>query len=496
MKILPRQNLTPQQYKRANTTLMMILSMMYVIFIVIECYAMSKGETGTARYTRIVLDVLVCIAINVFVRMQKEKKISMLFMAVTFAVTYVLLVFGNVVGAMALVFPIIMGFMVYLNAVLIVAGYSVAFIACVIRSSMLKTAGDNESFYIANLIVMGLLLGIVASWRSINLLIRFSKEDQLVIANKAREQEEVANSVSKIVEQLEGDFRDVLEELHMINQAMSSTDAAIDNIAGSSENTAAEVNKQADMTGHIQSKLEETNHTAESARETTEELKETIENGKMYSNELHEQSVLVDQNTMKISNTVEQLVKNVEKVSSITESILNISSQTNLLALNASIEAARAGEAGKGFAVVADEIRNLAEETRVSTEQISAIITELNHVTKETQSGIQESVTSIATQREKVERVNESFQAMATGMQHVSTSMATMGCQVEEVYDANKAIVESITMLSAVSEEVSAETQTSKTTIDNTLNSLKTFSTMIDGTFEQLQTLKQTVKVE
>jgi len=41
--------------------------------------------------------------------------------------------------------------------------------------------------------------------------------------------------------------------------------------------------------------------------------------------------------------------KIVDKISMLSESIMEITSQTNLLALNAAIEAARAGEAGKRF---------------------------------------------------------------------------------------------------------------------------------------------------
>ena len=62
-----------------------------------------------------------------------------------------------------------------------------------------------------------------------------------------------------------------------------------------------------------------------------------------------------------------------QQIQTVTDIIADISNQTNLLALNASIEAARAGEVGKGFAVVAEEIRQLAENSKNTANDIQGI---------------------------------------------------------------------------------------------------------------------------
>ena len=491
-KLIQRKALTPSQYARANMVLMVIMILSYITYVIVEILNISKHGFSTGIVIRCALYIVSAIAGCIVYKLKSKEKFCMLFIAINFAITYPTLVLSNGVVVLTLIFPVILGCMIYLNSSLILISIGVVMATGVVKC--MSVANDPELFGYAILIMAGFFVCIYGSVRSILMLIAFGNEDRAVIESEAVRRQEVAQTVANIVHKMDSDFRGMLEDLNTVNEAMGSADAAMNDISDSTENTATAVGTQASSTSQIHHNLELTNSLATEARNITTNLGDIILNGKQLADDLQVQSDLVDQNITSISNTVNELVQNVQKVHGITDSILNISSQTNLLALNASIEAARAGDAGRGFAVVADEIRSLAEETKVSTEKITAIINELTEVTTKTQAGIIESSNSINEQRQKVLLVNESFNEVENGMEQLQGSVDVMSANIESVLTANTQIVDSICLLSAASDEVSAGTLTCKETINTAFENLGKFSDNVNETFEQLQILRETTE--
>ena len=120
----------------------------------------------------------------------------------------------------------------------------------------------------------------------------------------------------------------------------------------------------------------------------------------------------------------------------------------------------------------------------------------MTNVTNETQAGIEESAEAINIQRKKVEEVNESVTEVENGMITMQRDVATMSQEVEKVLEANREIVDSISLLSAASEEVSAGTQTCKATINGASEKVGRYADKVEGTFEQLQILVEKAEME
>lgn len=495
MKKFRRKALTNDQYRRANRLMASSITLVYVIFLVLNFTSTAFDATAKLIYMGIYLGWYAVSAILVYKNRENGKAIVA--MAVAFEMSYMLLALTTQTPSLLLIFPVLITTTIYMNEPLYMWGTLGAAAIVLVKIVIMQARHEATSadFLVLNVVIGGLVICLYGGFRAIRMLVNFSNEETDSVKKLLERQEAVAESVDEFVSEVNVDFNGVMDNLETINDSVSTTTNAINEIANGAEETAASATKQAEMTTEIQKRLEYTCDIAKKAKITTDDLQKAIEDGKKHSDELEKQSVIVDEYTKNISDTIDELVKNVSKVSEITNTILSISSQTNLLALNASIEAARAGEAGRGFAVVADEIRKLAEETKSSTEMITGIMDDLHNVTDRAQTALNGSVESINLQREKVRLVNGSFSAVDEGIHVVSESVVDMSEEAIAVLDSNNAIVNSISTLAAVSEEMSANSISSAQDMNNLKELMDSFNTVINNTSDKLAKLKNKTSV-
>lgn len=198
------------------------------------------------------------------------------------------------------------------------------------------------------------------------------------------------------------------------------------------------------------------NELVDTTNTVTNSMKEISAATNMTATSIEEQITDTNKSVTESMQRLQEKTKNVENIAGM---ILNISSQTNLLALNASIESARAGEAGRGFAVVAEQIRQLAEQTKNFTEDITKITNELNDNADEVVVSVNSSVEATKEQGERIIEAAHTFEQLNKNIETLIEHIDVVNKEIAGLSDSNNKIVENISQLSAVTQEVTVNAE-------------------------------------
>ncbi|MDI7743572.1 methyl-accepting chemotaxis protein [Lysinibacillus fusiformis] len=165
-----------------------------------------------------------------------------------------------------------------------------------------------------------------------------------------------------------------------------------------------------------------------------------------------------------------------EEIGKIIEVITSIANQTNLLALNAAIEAARVGEHGKGFAVVADEVRKLAEQSSLSTMQITALVSAIQEETLSAVSSMELVKIEVNEGINKANQAGKTFNTIQLGITNISGQINEVSSATEQMAVSTEQVLKSIESIVTVAEQSAAGTQNVSAAAEEQLASMEEIS--------------------
>lgn len=483
--------MTKEQYVRSNKVVSRTLLIIMTYLLLILILALFTGGATAKVITQVVVCIIAIPGLIIGYKFYGDNRNgSLILLSVANIAYFIIMLMNGTSNTWLYTLPILMVSIAYLDVRIVVIENISMMAINSIRLLVFADLGSSDYQQHMFIVIFVLMLAGASSIAVTKLLNMFNKESIAFIQNAMETQKSNSEKIVAVADDVSKNFDEAMKMVANLEKSVNTANFAMENIADSTESTAEAIQMQAEMCARIQADTSIAEQKSKDMTKASEQVARTVTDGTADIEELKKQAHNVKEANNVAVQAIEKLTERVEGVQEFIGSILDISSQTNLLSLNASIEAARAGESGKGFAVVADEIRQLSDQTKEASNRITNIIEELNEDTKLANKSIQQSVQSVMKQNEMIDITAQKFGLIDEKTSELSCSIVDTEKVIAEILTAATTISESLTHLSATSEEVAASSEEGCNTIEIAVEDMNRCKEILEQIFLLSQNLK------
>jgi methyl-accepting chemotaxis protein len=289
----------------------------------------------------------------------------------------------------------------------------------------------------------------LAAARSTRTDVESMEQKQQQVMGQVQTLADRAQDEAAISRELSASLEEMSEAMEHSNAKFFETTTSVDEMASSVLEVAAQADEIAQSVEGTARDLDDIGASLAKIRaggaasaQAAVTVKQDAENGLLVVKTSMNEMERIEEESQRAMTAMQRLSRQTGEVAKIIEVIRELVSDTELLAFNAAIIAAKAGEEGRGFAVVAEEIRDLADRTTNSAQDIQRIVQAIGGDTREVTAAVEATGMRIAKGKqlslstgEALRKIVESASQAAGTSEEIAEQTGKQGTRAKSLLD-------------------------------------------------------------